>query len=136
MMENVAETTGSVKPKSRQHRSAVSNGNRLFAPETVDGRSVAARRFYDVLHQILEDLGGGEHLSEAQRQLARRAATMSMQCELMEAEAVAGRPFDIYCFGQLSDRLGRCLERIGIERKVRDITPTLQNYLQAKVTPP
>jgi hypothetical protein len=58
-----------------------------------------------------------------------------MQCELMEAEAVAGRLFDVDCFGQLTDRLGRCFQRLGLERKSRDVTPSLQGYLQAKAAP-
>ena len=92
---------------------------------------MAARRFHDVLEQIMADLGGAGHLSEAQRQLARRAATMAMQCELMEAEAVAGRDFDIECFGQLTDRLGRCFQRLGMEPLAGpgDATPSLQSYI-------
>jgi hypothetical protein len=121
--------------RPRNNRSAVSNGNRLFAPDVTDGRTCAARRFRDILEQIQYDLGGTDRLSEGQRQLCRRAATMSMQCELMEVEAVAGRAFDVDCFGQLTDRLGRCLQRLGLDRKPRDVTPTLQSYLQAKAAP-
>jgi hypothetical protein len=134
-MEMSSETTGAQQPRQRRHKSSVTNGNRLFSGEPLDGRTRMAMRFRDILEQILIDLGGADMLSEAQRQLARRAATMSMQCELMEAEAVAGRPFDIYCFGQLSDRLGRCLERIGIERRPKDITPSLGSYLQSRAGP-
>jgi hypothetical protein len=88
----------------------------------------------NILQQIHADLGGADRLSEGQRQLCRRAATMSMHCELMEAEAVAGRVFDIDVFGTLTDRLGRCLQRLGLERVSRDCTPSLSAYLQAKGT--
>jgi hypothetical protein len=131
-MKNAAETISPFVGRPRNNRSAVSNGNRLFAPDVTDGRTCAARRFRDILEQIQFDLGGDDRLSEGQRQLCRRAATMSMQCELMEAEAVAGRVFDVDCFGQLCDRLGRCLQRLGLERVSRDVTPSLQSYLQAK----
>jgi hypothetical protein len=50
----------------------------------------------------------------------------------MEVDAVAGNAFDIDLFGQLTDRLGRCLQRLGLERRARDVTPTLQDYLAAK----
>ena len=83
---------------------------------------MAARRFHDVLEQIMSDLGGADSLSEGQRQLARKAATMAMQCELMEAEAVAGRDFDIECFGQLTDRLGRCFQRLGLKRVAKPVS--------------
>lgn len=117
--------------RPRNNRSAVSNGNRLFAPDNVDGRTVAARRFYDILQQIHADLGGAEMLSEGQRQLVRRAAAMSIQCEGLEADMVAGRPFDVETFGQLTDRLGRCFQRLGLRRVQKDV-PDLQSYLAAK----
>jgi hypothetical protein len=128
-MDSISETIMPLVARPRNNRSAVSNGNRLFAPETVDGRSVAARRFHDILQQIQADLGGADRLSEGERQLCRRAATMSMTCELMEAEAVAGRAFDVDSFGQLTDRLGRCFQRLGLERRSVDVSPTLPGYL-------
>jgi hypothetical protein len=44
--------------------------------------------------QITADMGG-EPLSEAQRQRVRRATTIAVQCELMEAEVANGRPIDL-----------------------------------------
>ena len=57
-MEN-AETIAPVEGRLRKHRSALTNGNRLFVLEgNADGRSATYRRFKDVLEQILADLGG------------------------------------------------------------------------------
>jgi hypothetical protein len=134
-MEN-AETTAPVESRLRKHRSALTNGNRLFVLEgNADGRSASYRRFKDVLDQILADIGGAEHLSEGQRQLCRRAATLSIGAEAMECDAVGNKPFAVDLYGQLTDRLGRCLQRLGLERKARDVTPTLQSYLAAKSQP-
>jgi hypothetical protein len=94
-----------------------------------------ARRAAIGIAQIECDVGGIDNLSEGQRQLCRRAATLSFTAEAMEVDAVAGKPFDIDLFGQLTDRLGRCLQRLGLERKARDVTPTLQSYLAAKAEP-
>jgi hypothetical protein len=55
--------------------------------------------------------------------------------EAMEADAVSNKAFDVDLYGQLTDRLGRCLQRLGLERKARDVTPTLQSYLAAKAQP-
>ena len=118
----IAETITTVARRSRTNRSAVTNGNRYFAPDGTDGRTAAFRRFRDILEQIHEDLGGADNLSEGQRQLCRRAATMSMQCEILEAECVGGRTFDVDCYGQLTDRLGRCLQRLGLQRKAKDVS--------------
>jgi hypothetical protein len=44
---------------------------------------------------------GGEPLSEAQRQRVRRATTIAVQCELMEAEVANGRPIDLDGYDRL-----------------------------------
>jgi hypothetical protein len=131
-MEN-AENIAPVEGRLRKHRSALTNGNRLFVLEgNADGRSATYRRFKDVLEQILADLGGADTLSEGKRQLCRRATTLSIMAESMECDAVGNKPFDVDLYGQLTDRLGRCLQRLGLERKARDVSPTLQDYLEAK----
>jgi hypothetical protein len=82
-----------------------------------------------VLGEIVSDLGGFNHLSEGQRQLARRCAMLSVECEKIEALGVAGKAIDLDCYGQLTDRLGRAFQRLGLKRVPRDVTPTLAQYL-------
>jgi hypothetical protein len=67
----------------RTFRSRVSNGSALFV--VGKGTSAFARRFADILGEIVNDLGGPDQLSEGQRQLARRAASLSLACERLEA---------------------------------------------------
>jgi hypothetical protein len=109
-------------------RSAVSNGRRLHV--VPPGDTAWARRFCDVLSEIISDMSGPEGLSEGQRQLARRATTLALACERMEGEAARGNAIDLDVYGTLTDRLGRCFQRLGIERKLRDVTPSLQEYLK------
>jgi hypothetical protein len=59
-------------------RSAVTNGKRLHVVRP--GDTAWARRFRDVLAEIISDLGGPDRLSEGQRQLARRCATIAIVC--------------------------------------------------------
>lgn len=113
-------------------RSAISNGSQLFISDAIDGRSKEARRFRDVLSQIMDDLGGIDHLSEGQKQLARRAALMSLECEKLEAKAVAGKEIDLEAFGKLTDRIGRVFQRLGLKRQPKDVTPSLVQYLASK----
>ena len=122
-MENNSADTGAEQPRRRRHRSAVSNGNRLFTVEPLDGRTHMAMRFRDLNDDIIADLGGRDRLSTGQLQLVRRAATLSVTAEGMEADAVSGKAFDVDLYGQLTDRLGRCLQRLGLERKARDVRP-------------
>jgi hypothetical protein len=132
-MENTAETTAPVASRQRAHRSAVSNGTRLFCVDGLDGRSQTARRFRDLVETIGNDLGGVDHLSEGQKQLIRRAATLSIMAEAMEADAVRNLAFDGEAYGVLCDRLGRCLQRLGLERKARDSGQvTLEAYIKAR----
>jgi hypothetical protein len=112
-------------------RSAVTNGSRLHVVPPGDGKW--ARRFADVLAEIISDLSGPDGLSEAQRQLARRAATIAIACERLEGEAAAGNEIDLELFGALTDRLGRCLQRLSpsLERRAREVGPTLTDLIRA-----
>jgi hypothetical protein len=114
-------------------KSRVTNGTRLFLDSEV--RSVSSRRFRDLLVGIISDLGGQDAISTGQMQLARRCALISVQCEVMEQAAVAGQPFDVNIYGELTDRLGRALQRLGLKRRPRDVTPTSQDYLAAMRPP-
>ena len=68
-------------------------------------------------------------LSEGQRQLARRCATIAIACERMEGQAAAGQAIDLEAYGTLTDRLGRAFARLGLKRVARDIGPTSRRSL-------
>ena len=104
-------------------RSKVTNGRQLFIDG--DARLKVSRRFRDVLASIATDLGGVDRLSEGQRQIARRCARLSVECEIMDSAAVAGQPFDLDASGQLTDRLGRAFQRLDLKRVMHDVTPDL-----------
>jgi hypothetical protein len=112
-------------------RSAVTNGSRLHV--VPPGDTKWARRFSDVLAEIISDLGGPHRLSEGQRQLARRCSTIAIACEQLEGDAAAGGQIDLDLYGTLTDRLGRTFQRLGLKRQLRDVTPTLGQYLESKV---
>ena len=123
-------STNQPKVRTKQRtRSAVTNGKRLFVQRTGDTRW--ARRFRDILYEITSDLGGPDILSEGQRQLARRAATLAVECERLEGEMAAGHEADLHRYGQLTDRIGRTFHRLGLKRQARDVTPTLGQLIRA-----
>jgi hypothetical protein len=49
----------------------------------------------------------------------------------MEGEAAAGNEIDLDAYGTLTDRLGRCFQRLGLKRQPRDVGPTLGDLLRA-----
>ena len=127
----IVQVSPEVAKRPANIRSRVGNGSALFVDESVDGRSAAARRFRDVLSEITGDLGGPDHMSEGQKQLARRCALMAVECEKLEAKSVAGDPIDLEAYGKLADRIGRAFQRLGLKRVARPGT-TLAEYLAAK----
>jgi len=111
-------------------RSAVANGSKLFI-EGVDGRSAAARRYRDLVAEFTSDIGGDP--SEAQKQLIRRAASLSVWCELVEVRLANGEDVDIGPLTTAANSLRRILQDIGLERRQKDITPPdLHTYLRQK----
>jgi hypothetical protein len=132
-MESHAESIPRPARRKPEARSRVGNG-KVLLPMT-DGRSLTARRFQDLYEDLGSDLGGLDLLSEAQKQMIRRAATLSAESERQEAEWANGRPFDLAAYSTTANCLRRIFETLGMERRSRDVTPTLQNYLQAKGQP-
>jgi hypothetical protein len=106
--------------RPKKLRSRVTNGKSYFVE--ADGRGPWARRWTDLLQQIIADIGGPSGLSEGQRQLARRAASISVMCERLEGEMAADVEVDLMVYGMLTDRLGRVLERLGLKRQSRLIS--------------
>lgn len=110
-------------------RSAVVNGSRLFV-EGLDGRSAAARRYRDLVVEFTNDIGGDP--SEAQKQLIRRAASLSVWCEVQEVRLANGEDIDIGPLTTATNSLRRVLADIGLERQPRDVTPDLQTYMRQR----
>ena len=54
-----------------------------------------------------------------------------MQCENMEARSVGGAEIDLDTYGQLSDRIGRACQRLGLKRVAKEL-PDLRKYNEAK----
>jgi len=112
----------------RTGRSRVTNGKWVL-PGVKDLRSPQARRFRDISAQIIIDQGGLERLSEARLQLIRRFAACAVMAEGMEGKLVNGEACDISDHSQLCSSLVRIAHRIGIERRMRNITPHLADYI-------
>lgn len=115
-------SAGRIPHGPKDQRSAVTNGRRLHV--IAPGDTKWSRRFRDILSEILSDLGHAG-LSEGQRQIARRCATIAIACEKMEGEAAAGNDIDLDAYGTLTDRLGRAFSRLGLKRQSREVSTTL-----------
>ena len=126
-MENPAES-GVLSGRKPTARSRVSNGRALL-PNS-DGRTKLSRRYRDVLAAIASDQGGADHLSEARIQLVRRFAAAACLAEEMEAKLVNGEAINLAEHALLCSTLVRLAQRIGIDRRARNVVPDLRDYLQ------
>ena len=102
-----------------QARSRISNGSAVFL-EGVDGRSILARRYRDILASLVSDMGGDP--SEAQSLIARRSATLAVWCELAETAMAKGDDLNIAEFTTAANALRRLLSDLGLERQAHDVT--------------
>ncbi len=124
-----ARTTTEAVPTN--NRSAVTNGARHFLTPGGE-QSISGRRSRDIYDAITEDLGGVEHLSEAERQLARRCAQLAIEAEIMEDVRATGGALDIETYVTLTNALGRALGRLGLKRVARDVTPRLKDIIEGR----
>jgi hypothetical protein len=115
------EIRPSNEPLHPKLRSCVSNGSKLFTVEGLDGRSAPSRRFRDLVADVASDLGGFDRLSALEKQLIRRAASLSIMCEAIEADLVGEKQVDVERYGMLTDRLRRLAQRLGLSRLARDV---------------
>ena len=127
-------------PPKRRRRNArpparrvkLTNGSALVIG--VDGRSSWTRRAKQFIDAHLSDLGGIDNTSAAERSLVRRCATLSVELERLEGKfALAGKadPADLDLYIRASGNLRRILESLGLQRRTKDVTPSLGDLLRA-----
>ena len=119
-----------------QARSRVTNGKSLWL-EKVDGRRHEARRYRDILQGFVDELGGAKKLTETQRQLARRAATLCVHGERLEAAFVQGEEIDTAEYCSFVNSMARIFVRLGLLPKANDDSegrPSLREYLPHRDT--
>lgn len=124
-MEHFSPTETRKKPTAR---SRVTNGMELLPG--IDGRSAIARRYRDIASAILADQGGAEACSESRQQLVRRFSAAAVLAEQMEARLANGEQISVQEHALLTSSLVRLAGRIGIDRRSRNVTPTLRDYLE------
>ena len=113
----------------RKQRSATTNGRRAFVIGG-DGRGAWVRRWKDLVELHSIDLGGADRASEAQLSLIRRASALTVQIEQMEAKMSEGDDrLDLDLYNRCAGNLRRILETLGIERKPRLISDSLDDIV-------
>jgi len=123
---------GDVVAESLKQRSAVTNGTRMLT--NGDNRGPWARRVKDLIELHVSDLGGWGAVSEGEKSIVRRIATLTIELERLEAKFSTRPPTDtdLNMYQRCSNSMRRLLETVGIHRRPRDVTPpTLDTYLDS-----
>ena len=113
---------------STPNRTRIGTGKDVLAG--IDGRTAPARRFREIVGQLVSNIGGDP--SQAQTAVIQRAATLLVWAESAEAEFARTGELDIGSFTTATNALRRLLADVGLERKTKDVTPSLDVYLAAR----
>jgi hypothetical protein len=109
-------------------RSRVGNFTALL-PGLNDARTIQAKRYKDVFRALVADAAGIDRLSEAKICLLRRYAALECVAEGIEAAILNGQEVDLASYATLASTMCRLASRVGLSRKQKDVTPTLEAYL-------
>jgi|SRR5581483_377778 len=129
--KTVPESKRQVMAKTNA-RSRLSNGYAL--PRSVDLRSKWARRYKDLLVLHVNDLGGWDLASQAEIAILKTACCLIVELERMtERFALKGKAelAELETFQRCGNSMNRLLAAVGLQRRSRDVTPTLSDLLRA-----
>jgi hypothetical protein len=107
---------------------------RLLTLSDLDSRTRACKHALDLRAGFLADLGGSETASAGERELAQRGAILGAMIEDQEARWLRGDGIQLSEYATLVNAQRRVIADIGLERRARDITPTLHELLANKAT--
>lgn len=110
-----------------QARSKVTNGKRML--DGIDGRSIIARRFRDIMRGLQVEF---EVTTEADQALVRQAAALSVMSEQLQAQLVRGEMISVQVITNLSGQLRRILSDLRQRTGARGpAPPSIHEHLAA-----
>lgn len=105
---------------------------RLRTLADVDRRTRAGQAAFKLRDDLAADLGGWDRLSAMQRELIENAAVLGAMLKDAAATYLSGDPVDLAEFMALTNAQRRLLTDLGLERALKDVTPSLRQYLSGK----
>ena len=102
----------------------------VLSIDALDRRTRPFKRYETIRGAVLADMGGEENVSEVQKQLVSKFATIALQLEVMEAAAIDGNEIDVDLFGRAAGHLRRIAEALGMQRVARDVSPSLADIAE------
>jgi hypothetical protein len=116
--------------KPRRRSRARQGKTRLLTLQSLDGRTAAFQVARQLIDTLSGDLGGDDHLTTGQRQLVMRAAMCGAIVADFEARWVGGEHVPLAEYLSAVNVQRRVLATLGLERRQKDVGPTLDRYLE------
>lgn len=120
-------------PKSRRSRAAApakpGGKARLRTLADLDKRTRAHRDTAELRENIAADLGGWPNVSAMASEIITSASLLGAIIRDRAAAYLAGDAMDLGEFITLTNAQRRLLADLGLERRARDVTPDLHDYL-------
>jgi hypothetical protein len=104
----------------------------LLTRAVLDKRTAVAKAFDRLVSDIHSDLGGRDQLSAIELALVEAFVGASVTLDQLNAKLLLGESINLAEHAQASNAMVRIGSRLGLQRRTRDVLPTLAQYLQHK----
>src|SRR5262249_1734051 len=113
-------------PSRRRHRAT---RQRLLTRDQLDGRTSAAKVFDRMVSAIEADLGGSDQLSTIERALIQPFAGAAVTLHNLTPRLALGEEVNLAQHAQAVSAMVRVASRLGLQRRQKDIGPTLADII-------
>jgi hypothetical protein len=113
--------TAPVDPAKRKRRAMATSSPRGLFVVPLASSTEFGRLFGDITRSYASDLGGVDGLTEAKRELIRRAATMEIWLQRAELRMASDQEVDMLAYATISNSQRRILSDIGLDRRSRPV---------------
>jgi len=109
-------------------RSRVGNGKTLMAG--IDQRSLPYREYQDAVAELVHHMGNDPTATELA--MIEEAAGLIVWCRASRLTLLQGEKFEIGPYTTAVNSLRRLLMDLGLEQRLHDVTPNLEQFLAQK----
>jgi hypothetical protein len=123
-----------MKPRNEFGEPSIPTGNgkgkiKLLSRRHLDNRTSGVRRMNKLIRSITQDFGGLNALSTMEVELIEAFASCAATLRDLSTRRMLGAEIDLAEHGQCISNMVRCARLLGLARRPRDMTPTLDEYL-------
>jgi hypothetical protein len=103
-------------------------------PRSLEQATGAARFFQKMVREIENDLGGRRQLSRIEGELIQAFCGAATQVQYLNRQVMLGEgsEIDLGGYATLASTMLRIGARLGLQRRARDVTHVLDEYLRTK----